>query len=130
MRSRAPVVSPMNASVDANTDGDVFTTAAGDDDNDGKSPGRPMASISAVLDQYDLGPGDIIHVDTGVYNLLRNVLITAGDSGVLIQGPAGNTAVIDRKSVTGYGFEVRGATGVTLDQLAITGGKYGVWATA
>jgi len=115
---------------DAGTDGDVFTTAPGNDANDGKNPGRPMASISAILDQYHLGPGDVIHVDTGVYNLLRNITVTADDAGILIQGPDGNTAVIDRKAPTGYGFELRGATGVTLDHLAITGARYGVWATA
>ena len=114
---------------DGSTDGDVFTTAAGDDANDGKSPGRPMASIISVLDQYDLGPGDVIHVDSGNYGLLRNILLRSGDSGITIRGPDGNTALLDRNDVSAFAFEVRGATGVTLDHLSITGARYGVWVT-
>ena len=62
---------------DGSQAGDVFTTAVGDNNNSGKSPDQPMANLAALLSLYTLGPGDVVHVDTGTYDLLRNVLITA-----------------------------------------------------
>ena len=35
--------------------------------NTGLSPYSPLASIQAVLNAFDLGPGDVIFVDTGSY---------------------------------------------------------------
>jgi alanine-synthesizing transaminase len=34
-----------------------------------------------------LGPGDVVHVDTGYYTLPTNVRVLPDDSGVTIQGP-------------------------------------------
>ena len=67
------------------TTGDQFTTAPGDNANDGKSPSRPMASLAALLAAYDLDPGDITHVDAGSYAMVRNAVITAQDAGVRIE---------------------------------------------
>ena len=70
--------------------GDV-TTAAGSDtnvNNTGLDAAHPKASIQAVLDQYDLGPDDVILVDYGVYVPTNNIVITNQDSGVTIKGPA------------------------------------------
>lgn len=56
-----------------------------------------MASLTALLAAYDLDPGDVIHLDTGVYSLVKNVLISNQDSGVTIQGPSsGPGAVLNR----------------------------------
>ena len=79
---------------DSSVDGDVFTTAPGDNANTGKSPDQPMASLFALLAAYDLGPGDVVYVDTGHYQLLRNTLITQNDSGVRIQGPPGDAVAL------------------------------------
>ncbi len=116
---------------DGSTVGDVFTTAVGDDLNDGKDPGRPKATITNVLSNYDLGPGDIIHVDTGTYTLVGNIVITDEDSGVTIEGPSSAVALIDRNSGgTDVGaFEINGANNVTIDHLSITGGLYGILTT-
>ena len=67
---------------DTSTDSDVLTTASGDNALSGKSPDRPMASLFALLAAYDLDLGDVIHVDTGTYRLVRNIVIAAPDGGV------------------------------------------------
>ena len=72
---------------DGSTVGDVFTSAPGDNAASGKDSAHPMASISALIAAYDLDPGDIIHVDTGTYHLVKNIRIETQDSGVTIQGP-------------------------------------------
>jgi len=86
---------------------DVWTTAPGSDTNDGITPATPKATIQAVIDAYDLEPGDVIRVDTGTYNLTSNITVGAGDSGsaatkVIFQGSP-NGAVLDRGS-TAHGF--------------------------
>ena len=115
---------------DASTDGDVFTTAAGNNANDGKSPATPMASLAALLAAYDLDPGDTIHVDTGTYALAGNIVITAQDSGVTITGPDSATALLNRGTSSGYVFELQNADDVTLENLSITGANQGIYASA
>lgn len=85
---------------DGQTAGDQYSTAVGNNANSGTSPADPMASLNAVLNVYDLGPGDVVYVDVGTYALPANIRVTAQDSGVTIQGPvggaAGQAAVFDR----------------------------------
>ncbi len=69
--------------------GDVFTNVVGDDLNSGTNPNAPKATLQNLLASYDLGPGDVIRVDTGIYNLTGNIVITANDAGVTIEGPSG-----------------------------------------
>jgi hypothetical protein len=111
--------------------GDEFTTATGDNANDGKSPSRPMATLAALLSAYDLGPGDVVHVDAGTYQLLRNAVISSQDAGVRIEGPTGAAALLKRgNTATGsYAIELVNADGVTLEQLSVTGGVNGIFAS-
>ena len=74
--------------------GDEYSSAAGDNANSGTTPSDPMVSLNAVLNVYDLGPGDIIKVDTGYYLLPTNVRVTAQDSGVEIVGPTSNASAV------------------------------------
>jgi hypothetical protein len=76
---------------DVSASGDEYTTAVGNAANTGLSAASPMASIQAVLNTYDLGPGDVIFVDTGNYSITANIVIDAADSGVRIQGPVQGT---------------------------------------
>lgn len=71
---------------DEATAGDVYSTAAGSNSSDGLSPAAPMASLGGLLRRYDLEPGDTVFVDTGRYELLKNIDITREDSGVRIVG--------------------------------------------
>ena len=117
---------------DAGQDGDQYTSAPGNDANDGLTPGTPMASIRAVIERYDLDAGDVIRVDTGNYALSTNIVITAADSGVAIEGPtaAGARAVIDRGNTasSSFTFQLAGADDVTLRNLVIRGANIGVQA--
>ncbi len=117
---------------DNSTTGDVFTTAVGNNANSGKSPSQPMASLAALLAAYHPDAGDTIYVDTGVYNLPINIVLTAEDSGVRIVGPSNAGAVLNRGNTNNGSDAVQlaGATGVTLDDLSITGGQYGIAAAS
>lgn len=109
---------------DASTVGDSITTAIGDNFNSGKSPDKPMASLYALLQQYDLNAGDIVHIDNGTYISLRDYVILPDDSGVRIQGPSTGAAILSRNSTsdTNFLFDFAGADDVTLDHLTMIGG--------
>lgn len=122
----------VNLAGDADFSDNEYTTAAGDNENSGKTADAPMASLAALLRAYDLDVGDVIHVDTGTYSLATNIVLDAGDSGVTIEGAktVGHTTTLNRGN-TASGrevFEFQGADDVTLDHLAITGGQYGIYA--
>jgi hypothetical protein len=115
---------------DGTTAGDQYATAVGNDSNSGKTPDQPMATLSALLAAYTLQPGDIVYVDNGTYNLIRNVVLGPQQSGVTIQGPTGaGSAVLNRGNPNSpeYAVEVNGATNLTLDHLALTGGYDGLY---
>ncbi len=116
---------------DSSTTGDVYTTAVGNNANSGTSPSAPMASIEAVLNDYQLIPGDTIYVDNGTYTLFHNINIPVADSGIIIQGPttAGATATLNRNATSSNDFVfylVGGVDNITLSNLAITGAYYGI----
>ncbi|MFN8742342.1 MAG: right-handed parallel beta-helix repeat-containing protein, partial [Pirellula sp.] len=62
--------------------GDLF--APGDANNLGLSRLEPALSVQAVLDNFDLGPGDMIFVDSGEYP--DPVIVDDTDSGVTVYG--------------------------------------------
>ena len=84
-----------------------------------------------MLRAYNLAPGDVINVGPGTYTLATNIVLTAADDGVTIQGStqAGNPTIFNRNNTnTGaYVFEFDGATGVTLDNVNVTGGHDGIY---
>ncbi|NCC52772.1 MAG: hypothetical protein EOM20_16375, partial [Spartobacteria bacterium] len=105
---------------DASTNLDVWCTAPGNDANDGLSPTSPKATVQAVLNAYDLEPGDMVRIDTGDYGLNANIVVASQD-----QGAAGNPVVFeaspygvtfDRSSMASgsYGWHISGASYVTL----------------
>ena len=66
---------------DFSTSNDEWCTAAGHDSRDGISPATPKATVQAILDTYDLEPGDTVHIDTGTYDLAANITVEADDGG-------------------------------------------------
>ncbi len=56
---------------DSQLAGDQYTTAIGSNYGSGKSPDQPLASLTAMLKAYTFEPGDVIHVDTGNYTVIR-----------------------------------------------------------
>ena len=120
---------------DATVEPGDWTTSPGDDANDGLTPATPKSSIRRVLEAFDLGAGDIIRVDAGVYNLTTNLIITAADAGVTIEGYHDEAlplrrALIDRRDTGGssYVIELQDADDVTLEQLWLTGASVGIYA--
>ena len=109
-----------------------YSTAAGSDLNSGKSSDTPMSSLRALLSVYDLNPGDVIYVDTGIYATASNIIIGQNDAGVTIVGAKqpGHETVFDRGNTAAgsYVFQLDNADGITLDSLTITGGYHGVYA--
>ena len=107
--------------------GGQFTTAGGNDANSGLDAAHPKATIGAILNSYTMQPGNVIMVDQATYNLSTNLVLTSADSGITIEGVAGKTVLNRGNTASGaYVFDFQGATGVTLENLSVTGGYYGV----
>jgi parallel beta-helix repeat protein len=74
---------------DATLADSYYTTVAGSDALDGRSPKTPKATLGAILASYDLEPSDIVVFDTGTYS--GNVVVPAEDSGFLLTGSVGGS---------------------------------------
>ncbi len=94
---------------DSSTVKDEWCSAPGDEVNDGLSPATPKATVQSILSTYDLEPGDIVRIDTGVYTLTSNIEVTSDDEGSCLS------------PVT---FEAS-PYGVTFDRNSAANGSYG-----
>ncbi|HDL77819.1 MAG TPA: hypothetical protein ENG36_03530, partial [Lentisphaerae bacterium] len=107
---------------DAVTTGDVYCTAGGSPYNDGLDPATPLDSLQAVLDTYDLEPGDVVYVDAGTYAPSATVTIGYFDAGeatnrVVIQGSTGEVVAT---VFEGAGLYLNSAPGVRLGNIRIS----------
>ncbi len=101
---------------DGSTQGDIITTAAGNDANNGLSPSTPKLTLQGVFSDaaHPLHAGDVIFVDNGVYPGAVN--LSSVPPGVLILGsPTGVTTL--SATVTGTN-----ASGITLENLTLSAG--------
>jgi Ca2+-binding RTX toxin-like protein len=108
---------------------DQYATAAGSNTNTGTRPSDPMASLSALLAAYDLGPGDTVFVDVGTYLLTQTIELGPSHAGIAIVGPPlGHTATLNRGSTADGQIALRlaNADDVTIRQLSITGAFRGI----
>jgi len=114
---------------------DVYCTASGDDANDGLTPATPKATVQAIIDEYDLEPGDVVYVDTGTYVLTANVVVGTEDAGdatgqvTFMGSPDAVGTLIDRNNTSSgaYGFHLNYADHVSLARLTVTGGQHGIY---
>ncbi|MBI1396537.1 MAG: tandem-95 repeat protein, partial [Betaproteobacteria bacterium] len=115
---------------DGSLAGDVYTSAVGNNANSGKSAGAPMASLLALLNAYDLDAGDVIYVDTGVYDLAANIVLQAQDSGVRIVGAGMGNTILDRGNTTSTSsvFVLADADDVSIEGMTLRGGYFGILA--
>jgi len=108
-----------------------YVSPTGSNSNDGLSPSTPMASLSALLAAYPfVGGGATIHLAGGAYTLTSNVVLTAFNNGLTIAGPtAGPAAVLNRGNSPASGdvIELQNASSITLEDLTLTGGQYGIY---
>ncbi|MBI9018525.1 MAG: right-handed parallel beta-helix repeat-containing protein [Phycisphaerae bacterium] len=107
--------------------GDIFTTAMGNNANSGKLPSKPMYSLQALVNAYDLNPGDTIYVDAGDYHVVRSIVIDTSDAGVNISGLSANTAKLDRNNIYQNVITVE-AEDIIIRGLEITDGYDGIYA--
>jgi len=120
---------------DTETLHDQYCTAPGEPANDGRSPAAPKASIRDVLDTYDLGPGDTIWVDTGVYALAQGIVIGAADEGAegvrlrIIGSPHPDGSVLDGSMLT-TAVTLDDCRHVSIEQLQVAGADTGIAITA
>ncbi len=110
-----------------------YTTAVGNDSNNGLTPATPKASIAGVLAAYHLTVGSIILVDAGTYTLNNTLVLGATASGIIIEGynnPAypNLSSIFNRGNSGSDAIDVSGATNLTLESLTITGGAVGIHA--
>lgn len=125
---------------DDSTVNDVYCTTIGDDANDGAAPATPKASIHAILDAYDLEPGDTVYVDTGYYTLATDIVVGSQDSGsasaplrfVGSTHPDGTTVDRNSASTIARCWYLNGCSYVTVGRFRCTGGTkgrgiYGSW---
>lgn len=122
---------------DGYTAGDVYCSAVGNDANLGVSAGSPMQSLAALVDRYQLGPGDQVYVDTGSYYFPDSpVVLTSADSGastnwVTIVGStnrlAGGTIFGRTAAPINLGFDFRsGASNILLRDIVVSNAVRGV----
>lgn len=69
---------------DTYTVNDVYTTATGNNSNNGTAPGTPKASVQAIIDAYTLVASDTILIDHGTYT--ESFTITNADKGSIVTG--------------------------------------------
>ncbi len=117
-----------NYYVNGSSTAGIFTTAGGSDANSGLDPAHPKATIQDLLDSYQLGSGDTIFVDVGTYNLSSNIILTAANSGLTIEGVAGDGTILDRTNTDSgsYVLDLQTVANITLENFTITGGFYGI----
>ena len=131
MRRRTPAsTTPLSHASGPN---DVWSLAAGNDAHDGRTPYTPKATLQALIDAYDLEPGDVVRVDTGTYNLTSDVLLGSDDSGsatgyVTILGSV-QGAVLNRQSTASgaNAIQLDGQDYIRLQNLHLTGGQDGLY---
>ena len=127
--SRSPHAYYVN---DGSTVADAWCSAAGSDVNPGTTSNAPKATVRAILDAYDLEPGDTIYLDTGHYTAMSNILFASGDGGAggayvsLAGSPYGVT--VGGGTTSGcYGVAVSNADFVRVVGVTFTGGWNGVF---
>jgi|GEM_PF-1315561 len=93
--------------------------APGDnDDNDGMTPATPVRHIQQIIDRY--GNIATIHVSPGTY--VENIVITASDSGLTLEGAGADLTIIDGNQ-SGSCLKANGGGFFTIRGLALRNGK-------
>ena len=119
---------------DLSTDGDVYTTAIGKPSNNGYQKDSPLDSVAAVLERYQLTPGDSLLIDAGEYELEKPIQWTVLNAGtaeepVVIQGstnPVAATLIVPAETGVETAFEFVPTHDVALRSLSLCGFTNGV----
>ncbi len=107
---------------DGSASNDYYSLVTGNDANSGLLPTAPKASVQDVLADYDVGPNDLILVDTGNYGG-STVVIAGPDEGAIYAGSPGGSNFTyggtrwdlvdaDYNLIYGMSFTGSGGTGI------------------
>ncbi|MBN1270295.1 MAG: right-handed parallel beta-helix repeat-containing protein [Kiritimatiellae bacterium] len=114
---------------------DVYCSTTGSVYNSGLSSNAPVGSLYDIVSRYDLGPGDVVYVDTGHY-VVTNMITIGPDQGgnaassMTIMGSTDEVyggTVLDRQDTGADALRLRGVQWVSLRNLAVCGARCGVW---
>jgi len=125
----APKVIHVN---DGSLAGDQWSAAPGAFTNSGLSTNDPLESFQSVIDYYpEIGGGDEVRIDTGVYDHNTTIFLNDSNSGqpgsnLVIRGSAAGAAVLKRGDINYAGMLLKGIDYVRLESLHSVGGRYGV----
>lgn len=111
---------------DLSTTGDVYTAAIGSDANSGTSSNAPKLTLTNLLANASLQPGDIVYIDTGVYSNYTVTISSTGSLGspIVFQGsPTEGGTVINRNASNQNVFNLAGANNLEFRDMTITGGS-------
>lgn len=116
---------------DLSTSGDVYSTAPGNDANDGLTPATPKLSLTNLLASYTLAPGDVVYIDTGVYSNYTVSITASGTptNPIIFVGStnyAGGGTTFIRNHANADGWTLSGASSVYLRHMTIRGARDGV----
>jgi len=93
-----------------------YTLAAGDDAHDGASPTAPKETLAALTADVDLGPNDLVVLETGTYGPLT---LTAEESGSTWFGAVTGSTIRSRTGDPAVTLD--GAEATRLDRLTLDG---------
>lgn len=100
---------------DYSTEGDLYTTAPGSDENSGFWPRVPKYSLQSLLNDVDLEPTDEIYMDTGDYYMedtnspVSWQVSDGGEKGMpvrLVGSTNGSTFIVSNSFATEYVFDL------------------------
>lgn len=119
---------------DGSTANDVYCTAVGSDGNDGLTPATPMAGVKRLISTYTLIADDTVRIDTGLWTLDANVVLTdCGASGqpIRLVGSTNSAgSVFNRNDTTAsrYAFHLKTNHFMRVENLKVTGAYFGIYA--
>lgn len=131
-----PVVYYVN---DESQSGDVYTSARGSSTNTGATADSPKRWISEILAAYNLEPGDVIYVDTGLYQATAPTTFGELDAGGIAQGAATQVNVVGSTNRAAGGsryllassepaaFHLNNTYGIRFSHLSISGASNGLF---
>ena len=105
----------------ANQGNDFYTLAPGNDSNSGLSPQSPKATVQSVLAEYNVGPADMIVVDTGNYNQ-GTITLDSNHQGVVLAGSPGGSVF----SYAGTALQLNNADQNLIYNLQFSGNSTGI----
>lgn len=102
------------------TAGDVYATAVGSGANSGLTPAAPRLTLQSLIDDYTLGPDDLVLIDAGEY--ATPAVITAADAGAAYAGAGLAAGAGSRFNVSGAAMTIEDAGGNQVSRLEWIGG--------